>query len=328
LESSKAFSTGLIVDVSEAELYIDGVGRDTISDLTTNIIRGRLATYTAEQCELHDVPTQKVAALGPEWSLERRDWQSRIYNLPVHEGKPILLVPKSSVRRSLSLDSQEFYNAELLSFLQAEYLDAGGALVQALRNGKKRVTKRSLKEVHPFSKSLLAEFVNKHPEVLEHYKKLKGAKGPLEPDQLDDSFDEEALAQSLIAHLRSIPTGTKAADQYHTFVIGLLVFLFHPDLIYPVKEEKIHGGRKRVDIKFRNAATDGFFHRMISNSFTGAYSVWVECKNYTNDIGNAEWDQLSGRFNPRQGKLGFLLCRSLTDKAKALLSCRDTALDH
>lgn len=42
LRNSRAYNTGLLNDISETELFIHGVGRDTISDLTTNIIRGKL----------------------------------------------------------------------------------------------------------------------------------------------------------------------------------------------------------------------------------------------------------------------------------------------
>ncbi|WP_157970960.1 hypothetical protein [Pseudogemmobacter bohemicus] len=48
LVRSRAYQTGLLEDISEAELFIHGVGRDTISDLTTNIIRGALAEYTRQ----------------------------------------------------------------------------------------------------------------------------------------------------------------------------------------------------------------------------------------------------------------------------------------
>ena len=76
LRKSRAFSTGLISDISEAELFISGVGPDTISDLTTNILRGKLAEYTKDQCNLHGIPTRRIGSLGPHWSIERSDCKS------------------------------------------------------------------------------------------------------------------------------------------------------------------------------------------------------------------------------------------------------------
>ena len=247
--------------------------------------------------------------------------------LPTFEGKPILLVPKFSVRYQISLNSQEFYNFHMVEYLQAEYLNARAALVETLIDGSRRVTKRAVKNRHPFIKDDLAAFVRDHPEVLEAYKKLKGAKGPPELDDLDIGFDEGAFATALIERLNVIPRGAADASRYHNLAIGICTFLFFPHLITPVKEFELHQGRKRVDIKFTNAAEEGFFHNVLSAPQTRALSVYIECKNYTRRIANPELDQLSGRFNLRQGKFGMLLCRSMEDRNRVIAVCRDASVD-
>jgi hypothetical protein len=55
LRASRAFNTGLLVDLAETELFIEGIGPDKISDLTTNVIRGTLIEYTQNQCHLHGI---------------------------------------------------------------------------------------------------------------------------------------------------------------------------------------------------------------------------------------------------------------------------------
>jgi hypothetical protein len=146
LKRSRAFQTGLISDISEAELFIENIGPDTISDLTTNILRGLLAEYTLEQCKLHGLPTREVGSLGPIWSVARLDWESRPLQLPISNGMPVLLVPKHSVRRGLSLNSQEFWNHHMVAYLQREYLNSQSALVRTFKNGTRYVTKKSVKE--------------------------------------------------------------------------------------------------------------------------------------------------------------------------------------
>ncbi|MEL6693462.1 MAG: hypothetical protein AAFQ12_10580 [Pseudomonadota bacterium] len=327
LRNSRAYHTGLLNDVSETELFIHGVGRDTISDLTTNIIRGKLAEYTLAQCDLHGVPVHDVRTLGPSWNPARRNWEAQTYRLPLHNGKPILLVPKTSVRLRLSIDSQEFYNFHMVEFYQAEYLQAGGALVHTFKNGNQTVYKKSVKEIHPLIKDDLADFVRANPEVLERYKAMAGAKGPLENRQLEEEFREELFAEVLIERLQAIPGGSQRATAYHSLVTGICTFLFYPDLITPIKEYEQHDGRKRVDIVFTNAANDGFFHRRLSAPQTRAVSVFVECKNYTKKIANPELDQLSGRFSVRRGHFGLLLCRNMDNRDRILDGCRDTAVD-
>ena len=46
LSTSKAGQTGLLKDIEDACLFIDGVGPDRISDATCNILRGPLIRYT------------------------------------------------------------------------------------------------------------------------------------------------------------------------------------------------------------------------------------------------------------------------------------------
>ncbi|MGO6790807.1 hypothetical protein ACCS70_35790 [Rhizobium ruizarguesonis] len=187
LRRSRAFKTGVIADISEAELFIYGVGPDMISDLTTNVIRGHLAKYTKEQCDLLGISTRVVRSLGPVWSAQRADWVASDLELPVYDRKPILLVPKFSVRFKLSLDSQEFYNHYMVEFLKREYLNSNSGLVQVLKNtGERYVTKKDVMKLHPFIKDELARFTLEHPDVLELYKQIKGASGPI-PDRVHGS---------------------------------------------------------------------------------------------------------------------------------------------
>jgi hypothetical protein len=328
LVRSRAFRTGLLSDISEAELFIHGVGRDTISDLTTNVIRGLLAEYTAEQCVLHGVETQLIGSIGPTWNVSSQRWEAKQMQLPIHHRRPILLVPKFSVRHQLSLDSQEFWNHHMIEFLRQEYLNAGSGLVRVLRNGERRVTKKDVKQRHPFIKDDLADFVREHPEVLESYKDLKGAQGPLDQEDLQEGFDERSFAAALRAELPNIAMGNAAASQYHSFAMGICTFLFYPSLICPVKEHEIHEGRKRIDIKYTNAAQRGFFHRMIASPQTRAISVFLECKNYRKELNNPELDQLAGRFGHQRGFFGMILCREMEDRPRIVARCRDTANDN
>jgi hypothetical protein len=331
LRKSVAFKTGLLSDLAEAELFIEGIGRDKISDLTTNVIRGPLLHYTNAQCELHAIPTRRVPTAAA-WEPQRLRWEARYAPLAVIKGKPVLLVPKFSVRRHLSLESQEFYNHHMIAHLQSEYLQSeyeygASSLVHVLKNGRRRVYKKEVKARHPFIKDDLAKFVTEHPEVLETYKKLKGAQGAPTIEDLDEDFDERAFAGVVKSRLAAVPPGNDTATTYHSLMTGILTFVFYPDLIYPIKERELHDGRKRVDIVFTNAARDGFFHRTLVAPQTRSTHVFAECKNYGYDVSNPELDQLSGRFGHQRGFLGLLLCRQDPRRDRTRARCRDTAQD-
>ena len=102
------------------------------------------------------------------------------------------------------------------------------------------------------------------------------------------------------------------------FILGVLEFIFYPDLIYPQSEFPIHQGRKVIDIKFTNAAREGFFFGARLNLGTRAINVFIECKNYSHDPTNPELDQLAGRFAPQED--AWDSCSHVTSRIENCLS--------
>lgn len=324
LRQSRAVQTGLLSELAETELFIDGIGSDKISDLTTNIIRGPLLAYTRKEAGLWGMELTPNVALSPIWDPNREDWVQAPRETIVVAGRSVILVPKFSVRKVLTLNSQEFYN-EQINYLQQEYLHAGQALVRVLRSGEHVVRKKDVKAHHPKSKAALAAFAQQHPDVLAQYKQLAGAKGVLDPDEIEPDFDEAEYANRLIASLGQIGVGNAQASDYHRYCIGALTFLLFPDLITPMKEREIDQGRKRIDIAYTNAARDGFFDMALRSPQMRAIEIPVECKNYRQDIANPELDQLTGRFSHVRGFFGLLCCRSFDDKERFIARCKDAA---
>jgi hypothetical protein len=331
LASSQAAKSGILSELAECDLFVEGIGRDKISDVTTNIIRDLLVEYTQTQCELHGIPLRGAVSSGRIWDDRLARWREKYVPLPTYKGTRVVLVPKHIVRRRLALEAGDYYNHHVLEFLQEEHLKAHTGLVEVLKNGRSRVTKKRLRESYPFSKEWLAAFSDEHPAVLEEYKKsrYRGAKRNrlIDIALLHEDFDEAAFARALVAALRHISPGNEGASAYHKFMIGALEFLFWPNLINPVKEQEIHEGRKRIDICYTNAAEEGFFHRAHASPQMKAIRVFVECKNYSKDPANPEIDQIGGRFSHTRGRLGLLVFRNTSDYEKLVARCRDTALD-
>jgi len=326
LAGSAAAQTGQLSALADSDLFVEGIGRDKMSDITTNIIRRHLIAYTQQQCKLHSIPLQRNVPSGRLWDGARHTWTEEYVELPVVGGKKILLVPKFSVRRRLSLESQEFYNHYMLNFLQEDHLRRDTSLVHVLKKGKRVVYKTELKEKHPLNKDDLFRFAREHPNVLEMYKRIKGAQGPIEGDPLDELFDESVFATVLKKRLQQIPPGRDHATDFHTSMIGALEFIFYPNLICPQKEEPIAQGTKRIDISYVNAARDGFFYRAHTAHQIASNRVMVECKNYSDDPVNPEIDQLLGRFSINRGKLGLLVCRVIGNRELMFTRCREAAV--
>lgn len=329
LRSSKAVETGFIKDISDCELVIPGIGRDKISDMVTNIIKTKLLDYTEEQCNTYNIPTTSVPS-GRVWNPLTSKWEERYTNLPIYKDKKIILVPKIIVRYSLEFSHQKFYNQFVLEYLQEEHINASSGLVTILKNGNHVVYKKDLKadSRYKLSKEFLYNFSEEHPEVLGQYlESLPEVVSPLKNEEIERKQEdpEELNYDDLAEQLKAISAGTESASKYHDLMIGVLTAIFYPNLVIPTKEEKIHEGRKRIDISFQNAAKNGFFEYMTKH--IPCPFVMCECKNYSEDPKNPELDQLSGRFSPRRGKLGILVCRTIEDKNLMDKRCKDTSSD-
>ncbi|MGN6031270.1 MAG: hypothetical protein ACTHQE_06355 [Thermomicrobiales bacterium] len=329
LRLSEAVQTGMLKDLADAELVIPGIGRDKISDMTTNIIRGPLLEYTKAQCLLHNIPMRRVPG-GMCWDPARGDWRSTYADLPIYETTRVLLVPKAAVRHDLTIDHQKYYQHFVLEYLQAEHLEAGSSLVQTLKTGRRVVYKTDLKEVYPLDKNFLYNFTQDHPEVLEQYKE---SLPPIPTVMTDRDIEmiqpnpEEVDFNPIIDNLRTIPPGNTSASAYHNAIMGALTAIFSPALVYPIKELEINEGRKRVDIAFTNRDRTGFFYYLTTVHGIHCPYIFFECKNYGREVTNPELDQLAGRFGDTRGRFGFLVCRDVADRATLIQRCRDLVRD-
>jgi hypothetical protein len=329
--SSRAIQTGIVEDIEDFSLFIDGIGKDKISDMTTNIIRFHLINYTQEQCKLWGIPLTQNVQSGMFWDAATRSWTNRYTSMMVVEDKRILLTPKSIVSFAKRYTPQKYYNKFVLEFLQHENIKAMSRIVQFRQDGTPYVTKKDLKEDPntAYSKEYLANFTASHPEVFADFKDwVKQTSLVVANEEICEVDNENfSVAAYLIDKLRSINAGNNDATNYHRAVVGILEFLFYPDLISPVVEREVHQGRKRIDLTFDNAANDGFFQRLHSTYALPSQFIFVECKNYTKDIANPEIDQLSGRFSLNRGKVGLLLFRETTSMSLLIERCADTYND-
>lgn len=326
---SEAVATGIVEDLEDFRLFINGIDKDKISDMTTNIIRGHLVAYTQEQCKLWGIELQPNVQSGFYWDRATQAWNNHHESMLVIDGRKILLTPKGIISYSNKYTPRKYYSQFVLEYLQHEHLRSYSALVQHRVDGTPYVTKKSLKEApeSAYSKEFLASFTEGHPEVFRGFKDwIQHTATAISNEEMDDD-DPTLIAEYLIARLKEIAPGGEDATKYHRLVVGILEFLFYPDVVSPIVENEIHDGRKRIDITFDNSASRGFFYRLHTTYQTPAQFIFVECKNYSREVANPEIDQLSGRFSVNRGKFGLLLCRTVDDMDALLARCNDTYVD-
>ncbi len=322
---SRAIQTGLLRDLEDSVLFVDQFDKDKLSDMTTNIIRKHLIEYTNNQCKLHGIELREGVPSGFYWNSQFQRWESEHCEHLVINDRPILLVPKGIVSFKKQYTARKYYQHFVLNYLQNENLQLNTALVEERADGTRYVTKKSIKERNPFTKDFLREFTRLHPEVLQDFK------DETEIDSLTNweiaDLNLNQICMNLIARLQATNSGTEDATAYHKIIKSILELIFYPSLINPVLEQEIHEGRKRIDISFDNAAGHGIFHRLSHNMNLPCPYIFIECKNYSSDPVNPELDQLSGRFSPNRGRVGFLLCRNLDNEDLFIRRCQDTYRD-
>jgi hypothetical protein len=333
LQNSVAGRTGLLRDLSDVALFVEGVGADKISDMTTNIVRRHLIEYTQQQFELHNQKIDTNLPTGLLWETGNAQWDSSsLDRIPVVNGRRVLLVPKRYVRwrGGLQQASSKYYNHFVTNFIRDEQLRTNGSLVTVVKtkkSQKKVVYKKDIKKKHPLTKDFLATFSTQHPKEYAKFRQTVDRFGPVGVKTILEAkgkqFNETKFCASLIESLSKIPTGRKNATDYHHFITGVITYIFYPDLITPTIEAEINSGRKRIDIMFSNSADWGFFKDRKDDPAILAREVTFECKNYTDDIENPEIDQMAGRFDPRRGRFGIITCRTINDRQKAIERCRD-----
>jgi len=279
-------------------------------------------------CRYYGIPLQSSVDSGPVWNSQSGRWEDALVELPVTPFGTFLLVPKIAVRHRLVYDVQHYYTHYLLPTMQVYEKSINSGLVQVLKDGRTRVTKKSLRTKYGADKLAVADQSLRHPKILDQYRKeaLRTSR-PMTHHQFAEIENIDIPRfDKLLENLSKLPVGRDAATDYENAIEALLSAVFFPSLSAPRKQTEIHDGRKRIDITYVNSAQTGFFFWLAAH-YASAH-VFVECKNYGKEVGNPELDQLAGRFGPTRGQIGILVCRSIEDDGLLTKRCVDTAKDQ
>lgn len=333
IKRSRATKSGMIRDLNDALMFIPGIGPDKVSDITVNIVRKHLISYTQQQMELHGIEIANELPTGLIWDSVEGKWSEGYDFIPFVQRKKVLLVPKRYVKHGSEFKkaSQRYYDGFVANFIREKQIATMGRLVKfrERKDGTKTpwVPKEDIEKDTPRNKESVAQFSTSNPQV---YEKFKSAFFKHNPESVHaivaaqgGHFEDRAYCDHLKMALDRIPPGQRAASDYQHLIVGILHFIFYPKLTNPVLEQPANQGRKRIDISFENEASGGIFDRLRTDPFLLANEVMIECKNYAHDLQNPELDQMIGRFDPRRGRFGIVMCRTIEDKATLQKRCED-----
>jgi hypothetical protein len=115
--------------------------------------------------------------------------------------------------------------------------------------------------------------------------------------------------------LKRVKPGRKEASKYHGLIFTILKYIFDGRLRKPKMEDEIPGGQ-RVDITFKNYREKGFFKQLDEGYKIVCPNIFIECKNYSEDLENPEFEQICRRLNRIRGQFGIIICRSIESPGK------------
>jgi hypothetical protein len=129
---SALINIGLLKHLEDLPLFVHGIDRDITSDITTRIVFQPLADFTASMVKAYP----EFIALGHTtrvierqvWDPANKAWAFVQVELPIVNGKPLLLVPSGWARPTLLMSAGRYYETQVLTFAQLEQA--------SIRNGR------------------------------------------------------------------------------------------------------------------------------------------------------------------------------------------------
>jgi hypothetical protein len=185
-------------------LFNSGVGKDNVSDFTTNLIKGYLLEYTQEFARQYVDPalTKKCAVPRAYFNYETETWVSKTYRLPAFEDDFVLLTPQDLLTKDELWINQndlvgdypdivasipnEQLRAQINNYFDRQLtaiLDRREQKRRELASKKRRTTRRPIRFRRPLEpteadrKRASWEAIHKFPQIIDYYLALKEKHG-------------------------------------------------------------------------------------------------------------------------------------------------------
>jgi hypothetical protein len=191
-----------------------GIGRDNISDFTTNLINDYLCRYTQDFAVRHIDPQKlkRVAVNKTKFNYDTESWERAEYTLPWMNGDYVLLTPKDMLTR----DENWINRSDLIRGFEQIPLAMPDAQLRAqvFNYFNKVLVKHRDREANQKKRGdAAAETILQFPALLDYYIKLKEENG----DEASDISTEKVLSTELlyVRQLRMLQDLLQANTQFY-----------------------------------------------------------------------------------------------------------------
>ncbi|MDP1571938.1 MAG: hypothetical protein Q8L86_18225 [Vicinamibacterales bacterium] len=222
-------------------LIADGVGRDNISDFTTNLIKNYLLEYTQEFARAHLLPEQRrvVPVRKTVFNYETETWETRRFDLPFVGGDYVILTPMDLltkediwINRPDLIRQYPYVVAAVPNDQLREQLNnyLSGVLTRILERddrtrrekeggpGRRRGRRRPAQDRQPTAKQAseaIGALVHAHPEFIDYYIRYKEDHGDEAAAQADVRV--RASERLYIQQVRALVSNLQAYTEFYAY---------------------------------------------------------------------------------------------------------------
>ncbi|MFV0499482.1 MAG: hypothetical protein ACK5NF_05570 [Bacilli bacterium] len=239
-------------DLDTIDIFIDGVGVDLISDMTTNIILEDLCDFTRGICSKYDIPTV-------DFALDNGSIKPIRSKLPIFEGECIILVPKSILRKNKLLLSKSNFVDNIYDVVETVENGATRARLNDMLYKTVFVKTRNMNEIKKIPKKEIGKLINKlvsiEPQLIPNFKNymrfIDGNTNITNSDLLIEYESTEAILHLVSIFKKELLKGKEeisCVDSVRNLLIHYKHELEHSDLVstFSIKEMQDEKQHQRI----------------------------------------------------------------------------------
>lgn len=270
--------------IEELQLFVEGIGKDRISDFACSFLKSFLIDFTIDQCKRVGIPT--VPKTIPHvWDPRSRTFTSVETFLPTDptDDRPLLLVPKRWLRFVPWITYEDYFEKHCPQ--------------DEISHEPELLTRVEVLNYNRDNYGVVASYVEARERAFQD-----AASDPL--------FSQIPVrsARNKLAQIKKLPTGkTDGADtKYETAIGQLLPSLLYPNLDFAQVQARTDSGVSIRDLIFYNTRRATFLQEIFADY--GSRQITFEMKNVA-AVERMHVDQLNRYMAEDLGRFGVFVTR-------------------
>ena len=275
----------------EIQLFVSGISKDRISDITCSFLKSFLIDYTHQECAELGIPMQEVEVENV-FDHGKFRFETISTTLPTHpeRGIPILLTPKRWLRHVPWISYETYFRDHCP---QDDIAHEG-----------EEITRVKVLTYNRDNYGVIDNFIKEKERTSE--------------DCVNDPLFTQIpviSARRKLAAIKKLPTGKdEGADiKYEKCIAELFASLLYPQLDFAQVQARTDSGVSIRDLIFYNSRTHPFLREIMDDY--GSRQITMEMKN-VKKVDRTHIDQLNRYLHDELGNFGVLITRTELKRAE------------